>query len=247
MSTTYFFDVGNTRGKFWRCQGGVVDARAEIVHQGDMAGMLQQLPAEFKSSPAVLQGASVLAPEAREAFAQAAQHCWGLTPLFAVSTASHTGVVSAYRNTPSRLGIDRWLALIAVRSRQQSVCVVDCGTAITLDVITPAGQHLGGYILPGLNMMADALLAGTQGVRYTADEAGTGTALGGSTAEAVTHGALAAVVALVDRLVLQHQAQLVLTGGDAQRLAAALTQPYDLQSELLLQGLQRYFADTGIK
>ena len=63
----------------------------------------------------------------------------------------------------------------------------------------------------------------------------------------MTHGALAAVVALVDRLVLQHQAQLVLTGGDAQRLASALDKPYDLQPELLLQGLQRYFADTGIK
>lgn len=246
MSTTYFFDVGNTRGKFWRCQDGVVNARAEIVHQGDMAAMLQQLPAEFGLPPVVLQGASVLATEAREAFSRAAQLCWGVMPAFATSSVSHAGVVSAYRHAPSRLGIDRWLALIAVRPRQRSVCVVDCGTAITLDVITPAGQHLGGYILPGLNMMADALLAGTQGVRYTPDEAGTGIALGGNTAEAVTHGALAAVVALVEKLVLQHQAQLVLTGGDAQRLAAALTQPCDLQPELLLQGLQRYFADTGI-
>lgn len=245
MSLVYYFDMGNTRGKFWLGRDGKIEARAYIPHDGDMSSVLTHLPAEFSAVPDAVLGASVLDDKTLEHFAEASRERWSLTPQFARSSAQHAGVINAYVD-PSRLGVDRWLALIALSARAQDVCVVDCGTAITVDVLRADGCHLGGYILPGLSMMAGVLLHETRRVRFDPDAIIEGLALGRNTGEAVKHGALAAVVALIEKTVAEHPCALVLTGGDAARVSASLACPHELQPELLLYGLQRYFADAGI-
>ncbi|MGH8494327.1 MAG: type III pantothenate kinase [Moraxellaceae bacterium] len=246
MSLVYYFDMGNTRGKFWRERDGVVEARAYVPHEGDMSAVLMGLTDEFQSLPDAVLGASVLDDATLEAFSAACLAQWSLRPSFARSSASHAGVVNAYVMDPLRLGVDRWLALIALRERRQDICVVDCGTAITLDAMTANGVHLGGYILPGLSMMAGVLLSETRRVRFDSAAVEEGLTLGRSTGEAVKHGALAAVAALIEKVVAERGCTLVLTGGDAARVSAHLACRHELQPELLLHGLQRYFADTGI-
>lgn len=245
MSLVYYFDMGNTRGKLWRCRAGVIEDRFSAAHDGNVHGFLAALPASFLDKPSAVLGASVLDEQAMADFSAQCRISWGLVPEFARSSAAHAGVVSAYAE-PERLGVDRWLALIALRERAESICVVDCGTAITLDVLRADGQHLGGYILPGLSMMAATLQQETRRVRFDVAEVAASLALGRSTAEAVRHGALAAVVALIERQVAGGKMSLVLTGGDAAAVAAELTCSYGLEPELLLHGLQRYFADAGI-
>lgn len=246
MSLIYYFDMGNTRGKFWLSRNGRIQSRAYIPHDADMQAMLAHLPPEFDGAPDAILGASVLDDESIEAFAQVCRQQWCLSPQFARSSAAHAGVVSAYAEQPNRLGIDRWLALIALREREQDVCIVDCGTAITMDVLRADGLHLGGYILPGLSMMAGALLHETRRVRFDSASIAEGLELGRNTGEAVKHGALAAVVALVERLMQDRACAVVLTGGDAHRVSASLACQHELRPELLLSGLQRYFADVGI-
>jgi type III pantothenate kinase len=255
MSLIYYFDMGNTRAKFWRCHNGQLQAQVYIPHNnnishnnaGHNAGhLLMQLPAEFQAIPVAILGSSVLEESALADFSKACEQKWGLPAVFARSSARHAGVLNAYVHNPERLGVDRWLALIAVRERQQNVCVVDCGTAVTIDVLQKDGQHLGGYILPGLTMMADVLLQQTKRVRFDAASVEAGVSLGTSTGEAVQHGALAAVIALIERLVAQYGVHLVLTGGDAPQVAAGLSIPYGHEPELLLHGLQCYFQNVDI-
>jgi type III pantothenate kinase len=246
MSLIYYFDMGNTRGKFWCCRDDHIEARAYVPHEGDMAKVLSELPAEFFSAPDAVHGASVLDDATLSAFSDACAQKWGRVPVFARSSAAHAGVISGYGQDAARLGVDRWLALIALREQQADVCVVDCGTAITVDVLQADGRHLGGYILPGLSMMADSLLRETRRVRFDPASIVEGVELGRNTGEAVRHGALAAVVALIERVVSERNLRLVLTGGDAARVSAGLSCPHVLEAELLLHGLQRYFADIGI-
>lgn len=246
MSLIYYFDMGNTRGKFWRCRDDVIEARAYVPHDGNMRDVLSALPPDFQQAPGAVRGASVLDDAMLLAFSEACREKWQLVPAFARSSAQHAGVTNAYDRDPARLGVDRWLAMIALRELAADVCVVDCGTAITIDVLQADGRHLGGYILPGLSMMADSLLRETRRVRF--DPAGIveGVSLGRNTGEAVRHGALASVVALIESVVRGRHLRLVLTGGDAARVAAGLSCPHELEPELLLHGLQRYFTDTGI-
>lgn len=66
------------------------------------------------------------------------------------------GVRCAYQN-PSRLGIDRWLGVIAGYTKDQVTAVIDIGSAITVDVVNSQGNHLGGHIVPGEQLMKSSL------------------------------------------------------------------------------------------
>lgn len=249
-SCTYYFDVGNTRIKLWACQGVSLVAEASLQHGGDLAGCLSVLPPEFRGEPSAVLGASVLDSGQEERFAAACQTVWGVAPRYAVSRAEQCGVRNAYGDHASRLGVDRWLALLGVaRERLEAggiACVADCGTAVTIDLLAGDGRHLGGYIIPGLNMMGRALQAHTARVQCGYDGLD-GLAPGTDTAGAVNHGAALAVVSSIERIVRRHNAELLLTGGDAARIGRLLEVPYCDEPHLLLKGLQRYFADAGIR
>jgi type III pantothenate kinase len=76
------------------------------------------------------------------------------------------GVINSY-DEPWRLGVDRWLAVIEAWhcSDGAPVAVFDLGTAAKLDVVVN-GEHQGGYIVPGLNMMRDTLQSNTRKVCF---------------------------------------------------------------------------------
>ena len=86
-----------------------------------------------------------------------ARRRWGVSPRYAAVTVRAAGVTNHY-DPPSSLGADRWLAcLAAFRRWQRAVCVIDCGTALTVDAVDGHGQCLGGYIAPGLPALFSAL------------------------------------------------------------------------------------------
>ncbi|MCP4995221.1 MAG: type III pantothenate kinase, partial [Gammaproteobacteria bacterium] len=67
---------------------------------------------------------------------------WKVRAQLVRSQASALGVTNAYQ-IPEQLGVDRWLTLIAAhRSNSGACCIVDCGTAMTVDVIAESGRHL---------------------------------------------------------------------------------------------------------
>lgn len=139
-------------------------------------------------------------------------------PQFAVSQSKRLGLTNSY-SEPRRMGVDRWLAMLAAWHRVAGpVIVVDAGTALTVDIVDSGGSHEGGYILPGIGLMESALMRDTHRVRFS-DGADRSLRPGQSTAQCVTSGVWLAGHAAV-QAVLSHYVdyRVLITGGDAQAL-----------------------------
>jgi len=249
VAPIYYLDAGNTRLKIWACDAaGTVLHEMAVSHHGNMANAIDQLSSTIKGKPTAVLGTSVLGVDAEETLAQAIQIGWGCRPVFARTQYQQGGIRNAYGEQYALLGVDRWLALLGygdIPSGKSCACIVDCGTAITVDILGRDGEHEGGYILPGLQMMVSSLLQHTSRVRFGGSRSD-GVLPGRNTGDAVTHGAMRAVVALIESIIVEKNADLVLTGGDAMRIAGFLAVPYLHAPSLLLKGLQRYFAEAGI-
>lgn len=144
---------------------------------------------------------------------------------------------------PEKLGVDRWLAMIAVRQKTIApVCIVDCGTAITIDVLNEKGEHQGGLICAGLTLMKTALASHTADLPLANAPYHLGLAV--ETETAIFNGTLFAICGLIEKVMSQQLGNpvLFLTGGDAEIIASQLTRPFCLETDLVLQGLQCEFS-----
>ena len=164
------------------------------------------------------------------------------TPTFVESTRKACGVVNGYQDA-TQLGVDRWLAMIAAHHKYTGMlCVVDTGTALTMDFLLESGQHLGGFIVPGAELMRKSLLSNTHKINI--DDTPYSSQLGTNTSEAVTYGVEQMLVLFVREKVVdvgeKHQQPIttILTGGHATVLAEGLWQDVRLEKDLVLQGLQ---------
>jgi len=235
----YYFDIGNSRGKFWRCSNGRAASKIMIEHEGDIERLISGLPRDFDDVPEKLCGLAVLNEQQVARFSELSEEKWRKTPLFAKSEAWGMGIKNGYHQ-PETLGVDRWVGLIAIGAAFDSFCVVDCGTALTLDVVK-YGSHQGGYILPGLRVMSDVLRTRTAGVLF-APPRDINLRLGHNTAEAVVHGALLAAVSVIEKVVRENDIyKVILTGGDAARISLHLQIKHIVEPELILKGLIKYF------
>jgi type III pantothenate kinase len=170
---------------------------------------------------------------------------WQLTPVFMTTPRYACGVSNGYQ-WPEQLGIDRWLALVgAYHLVQDALIVVDCGTAITLDKLTKAGQHEGGLIMPGIAMMQQSLLQGTATLATLIQSSQASQCalfdqqLARNTEEGIQLGTLYAVLGLLEYIKMTQKEALavILTGGDIPRLLPFLSKPYQYIPDLVLRGL----------
>ena len=120
--------------------------------------------------------------------------------------------------------------------------VVDCGTAITIDVLDATGQHLGGYIVPGVSLMKRTLASSTAKISFV-DSADCSLSLGKNSPDCIHHGVLAMSVALVDRVVAERNgSRVILSGGDGCQLEQLISVYKEgrvsLIPELVMDGLE---------
>jgi type III pantothenate kinase len=230
-------DLGNSRLKWRLLHEGHVKATGTLP--GPSAEMV--LLPTLETAPDAVEVASVASEALNRGLEAEVLRHWGLRAWFAYSEAECLGLRNSYAQ-PGRLGVDRWLAMLAAWTAvRRRVCVVDAGSALTIDLVAADGRHEGGYILPGDALMQAALLRDTQRVRF--DSAVDASLQPGiSTAEAVCHGAALAHCGAV-RLALAQAAadgespQLVLTGGDGARLAEWLSEAACYRRDLVFDGL----------
>lgn len=239
-------DIGNTFLK-WTClDGDSVADEGEIVHvdEEDLTEVFADAWHEL-TIPAAVYVANVAGEEFASELADWMQRTWQLTPNFVATEQEALGVRNAYQQ-PGQLGVDRWLAMLAAWNQLRGpVCVIDCGTALTVDAVDANGQHLGGLIVPGLGMMRDSLLDGTDGIAYDSDaeEEASDSLLAHSTRSGVEVGSLYALLAFIDRIIndlqneLGDEMQCILTGGDAEEIAPLLAHEVLHQPQLVLDGL----------
>lgn len=164
-------------------------------------------------------------------------------PHFIQSPAEGFGLRNAY-TTPERLGVDRWLAMLGARQLNPgALCVIDAGTALTLDVVDASGQHQGGLIVPGLQLMQRSLLQNTGQILM--DQPGQMVSLGVNTTEAVQSGTHQALAALIEVKVAALKSEwpdltAYITGGDVGTLLPMLKSPVQHQPDLIFRGMQVY-------
>lgn len=170
---------------------------------------------------------------------------WQITPTFIDSEKKRFGVINSYEQ-PQRLGVDRWLAIVAARQHAKNVtCVIDCGTAITIDIVTEKGIHQGGLILPGLSLIKQTLADNTNAPIDSVEE-NEFTFLATNTHSAVHAGTLYAVTATLENLItdiqqnFNNQVRFLITGGDAEQLIELLPQTLIHEPDLVLKGLALY-------
>jgi type III pantothenate kinase len=132
----------------------------------------------------------------------------------------------------------RWLAAIAAFAQvKNTVVVVDAGSAATIDIVVAPGRHLGGYIVPGMRLMHDALWQGTSRVKAEARPPEDIDTPGMNTNDAVNRGCLLILVAAIEKLVAQYQGALVITGGDGPLLMAHFSERAVYVPDLVLDGM----------
>ncbi len=239
-------DIGNSNLR-WTCHGDGHPWEVQILrHSGgiplDLLAAWDTLEAPARIVVSNVGGASVA-----EALARVTRALWGRDPEYLATRDVFGDLRIAYAE-PERLGVDRWLGLVAAHAEHRSACLIlDAGTAATFDLLLADGRHLGGLILPGIEMMRKSLLMGTHIPRIESEP--TGDPWATDTAAAVAAGSVQAIAATVGRLfdrlaeVAGEPPVLIVTGGDAERVCAQLERPFTVVPDLVLRAVLQVMGD----
>lgn len=238
-------DIGNTRMKWALLHEALSEFGAINREEREFKDLAKTHWSGFEAPQRVLVS-NVAGPAMKKSANLWIKRRWKVAPEFILAQEQACGVQNGYK-VPGKLGVDRWAALIAAYHQENAgVCVIDCGTAITIDVLNDKGRHLGGLIIPGLALMAKSLIDRAPDIEHPAEHSSDNVALFAcDTENAVVGGALYAAVSLLDRAVADAVAELgptlkvLITGGDAQRIAPMLRSECKLEPNLVIQGLAR--------
>lgn len=230
-------DIGNTRLKWAMFDNkqldvGQVMINHEINHQ--------KLIDVWKGiiTPPQLICASVARNQLVKLVLSVATELWPEIKIVPVKVKSKAFGVSIAYQQPGKLGIDRWLALIAAWNIYAlPACIVDCGTAITIDLIDSDGHHQGGMICPGLGLMKSSLAHGTEALPFNEKDYPLEPA--SFTEAAIYSGTLLAAIGLIEQVFAKQTGNLllVLTGGDSDLIAKNLKIKHIIDTHLVLRGL----------
>lgn len=253
--STLLLDAGNTRLKWVICE------RGEFFQRGVFPYDWSELTTQFDAQWAAQINTGLIdrlvlcnvAGDRLEASlrqwlktsssqAMALQETAALTIENVTAQQQAFGVTCAYRQ-PAQLGADRWAALMAAHHYIAGpCCVIDCGTALTIDLLSAGGEHAGGLIAPGMTMMRQSLLANTAQLNVDGVEIESIFSVY-DTAGAVQAGIIAAVRGAVQQALQQAQEQwlqvptCVVTGGDAEIILPMLPKGSMHEPEWVLKGL----------
>lgn len=230
----WLFDLGNTRLKWAQLQpDGSLTAMQALPNdaEGFADALHRLLPAQAEVACLASVASQALTSTVIEILTQHFQ-----TISIARSVTRFAGVRIAYAN-PSRLGVDRFLAMLAARARGEGPWIIaGVGTALTIDLLDADGVHRGGRIGPSPQIMREALHRAAshlpaQGGEYTEFATDTGDALV-SGCEGAALGLIERSLAQAER-VLGKQPSLLLHGGGAAALAMHIPQAIQMSAPVL--------------
>lgn len=238
--TQWVFDLGNSRMKCAALQadGRLGDVRA-LGYGDDVAGALDDaVPAAVTGEAASAVLASVASPARTAAAVDWLIRRFGCISIVRTQP-TLAGVRIAYAD-PARLGVDRFLALLAAHARgTRAWLVVGVGTAVTIDLLDAQGRHHGGRIAPSPRLMREAL---QQAAAQLPAQGGDYLEFAADTRDALASGCEGAALGLIERSLAQAEQRLgerpalLLHGGGARELASHLDHAM-LAHSLVLEGV----------
>ncbi|MDB5850067.1 MAG: type pantothenate kinase [Rhodoferax sp.] len=239
-------DIGNTRLKWSQYAEPRPGARL-LAHGAEFLENIDKLadgPWSALTPPTRMLGC-IVAGDAVKRRVHEQMELWDITPQWVVSSPEEAGLVNGYDH-PTRLGADRWVAMIGARHRMlargpaRPMVVVMVGTAVTVEAIDASGKFLGGLILPGHGIMLRALESGTAGLHVPTGEV---REFPTNTSDALTSGGTYAIAGAVERMV-QHvrmhcgaEPVCTMTGGAGWKMAPSMSVAFELVDNLIFDGL----------
>ncbi|MHC8341346.1 pantothenate kinase [Pseudomonas sp. HLT2-19-2] len=183
-------DCGNSFIKWRVLDADVRRVVGEGVVDSDLA-LLESLNALKGLALKFCRLVSVRTAEETNALISLLTEAFGVSVVCAAPSREMSGVRNGYDEF-ERLGLDRWLAMLGGFHLASGSCLVlDFGTAVTADFIARDGEHLGGFICPGMPLMRNQLRTHTRRIRYgdlAAERALESLIPGRTTVEAVERG-----------------------------------------------------------
>jgi type III pantothenate kinase len=240
-------DIGNTRLKWAVYPQSSMGAEplaagAEFLENidkladGEWAGL---------AAPARMLGCCVAGDAVKRRVEEQLEELWVAPAHGVVPGAAEAGVINGYDH-PTRLGADRWVAMIGAHHRMlaagpaRPMVVVMVGTAVTVEAVDAYGRFLGGFILPGHGIMLRALESGTAGLRVPTGQV---REFPTNTSDALTSGGTFAISGAIERMV-QHvrhrcggEPVCYMTGGAGWKMAPHMSVAFELVESLIFDGL----------
>ncbi|MEJ8854774.1 type III pantothenate kinase [Variovorax robiniae] len=240
-------DIGNTRLK-WAMYDAPRPGANLLGHGAEFLDHIESLAEGAWADlpqPGSMLGCVVAGDQLRRRAEEQIHERFDCAARWVVSSSAEAGIINGYDH-PTRLGADRWVAMIGARHRMlregpaRPMVVVLIGTAVTVEAIDVNGRFLGGLILPGHGIMLKALESGTAGLHVPTGEV---TDFPTNTSDALTSGGTYAIAGAVERMV-EHvrkhcRAEPVryMAGGAGWKMAPSMVSPFELVESLIMDGL----------
>jgi len=223
MNSFIYLDIGNSNTK-WKYEGKYFDIPTNEFR-------LDKLPKSSKIWISNVSSSFVIESE----------------PNFSIveSQKRYKSLVNAYEK-PNMLGSDRWLAMIASyeKNRKKGFILVDIGTAVTIDLVSNSGLHLGGVIFPGLSKIRETFEDFPVSNEIKIDNISQSTEGGWSigTMDLIVNGINQKVN---DIKISEPDLVIYLTGGGVSDLEKSLDLSYIYYKNLVLDGLELFANNMG--
>lgn len=164
-------------------------------------------------------------------------------PIIRINTISQLGTLKIAYPEPKQLGVDRFLALLAASDEAVSSVIISFGSALTVDVLTADGEHLGGLIAPSPEFQWRSMHEHFSGLFA---EQGIVQNLARNTADALASGIALQTLSMLERVIVENvttdSSRIFLTGGAAKQWLDKLPSQCVYVPEIIFHGMQRYIA-----
>ena len=238
-------DAGNTQTVYGLYDGErLADQRrvtTEAQRTGDELGVLLDRLIDLDTVDGICLSSTV--PALIRAYEDFAAR-WAEVPILVLGPGTKTGLAVRY-DDPREVGPDRVANAVAARARHGAPCiVVDFGTSTNFDVVSPAGEYVGGVLAPGVEVSMDALFARAARL-FRVEFVEPPTVIGKTTSAALQSGLVYGFAGQVDEIVRRIRAELgvdaptVASGGLAELIVPHAATLDRIDQDLTLDGLRR--------
>ena len=240
-------DVGNTRLK-WAMYDAPRPGAAVLAQGAEFLENIDKLadgPWASLPKPDRMIGCAVAADAIKRRVEEQMDELWDVPAQWVIASPAEAGMANGYDH-PTRLGADRWVAMIGARQRvlaqghARPFVLAMVGTAVTVEAVDAAGKFLGGLILPGHGIMLKALESGTAGLHVPTGEV---RVFPTNTSDALTSGGTYAISGAIERMVnhvrthCAEEPARFMTGGAGWKMTPYMSLDFELVESLIFDGL----------